>query len=441
MRARSASRTVLLIALLVAVPACGGGDAGEEPAEGAAESSQAPEAGASAAADDGGEESGGEAVTLEWLDYFGTLPATDAAINDAIAAYEEEHPNVTINRTSVGFADLRPQIIQGAASGTLPDIMIIDNPDHQAFAAQGALADITEYVSAWEDADQYFEGPWASTMFEDRNYGVPFESNATALYVNTDMLAEAGISEPPATWEELRSAAQALTEGTTKGFCFSAAATEEGTFTFLPFLWQAGGDVPTIGDAASVEALRYLDTLVNEDASVPESVVSMGQADVFNQWIAGQCGMMINGPWQLPEIEEAAPDFAWDVVPWPANVEEASILGGENYAIGAGTDVEAAWDVLEWLSTPERITPILTTVGLPNREDMVDGPEWSDEPLATFVGQVAIAKPRAYGPEYPQISETIWTMVQRVLTGDAPPEQAAQEAGEAIQPLLPESGG
>lgn len=429
MRSRDAWRTILLlIALVLVAAACGG--AGTEQETGGVE--------ATAAESEGG---GGEQVTLEWLDYFGTLPETDQAISDAIAAYEEEHPNVTINRTTVGFADLRPQIIQGAASGTLPDIMIIDNPDHQSLAAQGALADITEYASDWEGADQYFEGPWQSTLYEDANYGVPFESNATALYYNTDLFEQAGISEPPASWEELRSTAEALTQDRTAGFCFSGTASEEGTFTFLPFLWQAGGDVPTIGDEPSIEALTYLNTLVNEDGSVPEGVVSLGQADVFNQWIAGQCAMMINGPWQLPEIEEAAPDFGWAVAPWPEQEEAASILGGENYAIGAGANVEAAWDVLEWLSTPERIQPIIATIGLPNREDMADDEFWTEEPLSTFVDQVEIARPRAYGPEYPQISEIIWTMVQQVLTEDAAPEQAAQAAGEAIQPLLPESGG
>src|SRR5712672_193149 len=50
---------------------------------------------------------------------------------------------------SVIVADLKQKIIQGAASKQLPDIVVIDNPDHSAFSSMGILAGITSEVSAW----------------------------------------------------------------------------------------------------------------------------------------------------------------------------------------------------------------------------------------------------------------------------------------------------
>ena len=130
-------------------------------------------------------------TTLTWWDYY-----TDGANNNAVTAliegYEATNPDVTIERTTIPFGDLKARIIQAAATGTMPDLLIIDNPDHQAIAAQGALADLTDVMADWEGRDLYFEGPWSSTMFEGRNYGVPFGSNATALYYNRTALAEAG---------------------------------------------------------------------------------------------------------------------------------------------------------------------------------------------------------------------------------------------------------
>ena len=41
----------------------------------------------------------------------------------------------------------------------MPDIVIVDNPDHQAMAAQGALADLTSYMADWEGNGQYYDGP------------------------------------------------------------------------------------------------------------------------------------------------------------------------------------------------------------------------------------------------------------------------------------------
>jgi multiple sugar transport system substrate-binding protein len=380
-------------------------------------------------------------ITLEWWDYMGG-GGDDEALTDLIERYMEEHPNVTIERTVIPFGELKTSIIQATATDTMPDIVIVDNPDHQALAAQGAFADITDIIAEWPDKDQYFAGPWSSTVYQGRNYGVPYKSNATALFYNADLLVEVGYDAPPATWDELREMALALTEDERYGFCFSAVATEEGTFTVLPFLWGNGGDIPTIGDDASIGMLTFLNDLVNEDESVPTSVLTMAQGDALNLWMAGQCAMMINGPWQIPTIEDNADlTFEWNIAPWPYNVEPTSILGGENFAIGAGSNVEAAWDVISWIVQPENLIPALELHGqFPNRQDAAEDPYFTDDPIrALFTQQVSVAKPRAYGENYPQMSEEIMRMVHGVLTGALSPEDAAAGAGSVIEPLLPEA--
>ncbi|MGL4609278.1 MAG: ABC transporter substrate-binding protein [Trueperaceae bacterium] len=376
-------------------------------------------------------------TTLIWWDYY-TSGAANDAMNDLIAAYEAANPDVIIERTTVGFGDLKPRIIQAAATNTMPDIVIIDNPDHQAMAAQGALADLTSYISEWEGKDIYYEGPWSSTLYDGKNYGVPFGSNATTLYYNVELLEEAGV-EPPKTWDELRETAKTLTSGDRAGFCLSLINSEEGTFTFLPFIWGNGGDIPTIGDDKSVEALALLNAMMNEDKSIPKDVLNWGQGDVNNQFMAGKCAMQINGPWQVPGLEEANLEFTWNVSDWPNNGTPTSILGGENFALGNGDNVEAAWDVISWVSEPENLLPALISTGyIVNREDLANDPAFTDDPVtAVFANQVAVAKARAYGPSYPEISAEIMNMVQGVLAAGVTPEDAAATAAAAIEPLLP----
>lgn len=378
-------------------------------------------------------------TTLTWWDYFNADNLNEAIV-DLVADYEAAHPDIQIERTPIGFGDLKARIIQGAATGTLPDILIIDNPDNQALAAQGALADITEYVQDWEYKDDYFEGPWASTLYQDRNYGVPFDSNATALFYNIDLLNEAGFDAPPVTWEELRDMAAALTEGDRAGFCLSLTATEEGTFTYLPFLWGNGGDIQTIGGEANLEALALLNTMMNEDMSIPRAALQWGQGDANNQFLAGKCAMMINGPWQLPGIRAANSEFAWDVAAWPNSGTPTSILGGQNFAIGAGANADAAWDVIQWATQPENLLKMYETSGfITNRSDLADAEIFTSDPIiAKFVEAVSVAKPRAYGPNYPQISQEIMNMVQSVLVGGRTPEEAATSAATIIEPLLVE---
>jgi methyl-accepting chemotaxis protein len=372
-------------------------------------------------------------VTLQWWDYLGDA---GQAIEDLIARYQASHPNVMIVRTTFALGDLGGRLVEAAAAGTAPDIVLVDNPDHQALAEYGALADLTEIVARWKDKDLYFPGPWASTVYQGRNYGVPFDSSATALYYNADLLAEAGIKEPPATWEELRATAKALTKPGVFGLCFGAVNSEEGTFTVLPFLWGGEGDIPSVGDAASVDMLTFLRTLI-EDRSVPAAVTSLKPGDVVDLFIAGKCAMMINGPWKAGQIRAGA-RFEWSVTGWPHKSRPVSILGGENFAIGAGSQVKEAWDFIAWAVQPANLVPALVAHGsFPGRKDAAADPAFTSDPIQReFSKAVAVARPRAYGPEYPRLSEEILRMVRGVLSGTSTPEDAAAAAQAAIRRLL-----
>jgi len=195
----------------------------------------------------------------------------------------------------------------------------------------------------------------------------------------------------------------------------------------------------TFGDAGTVKALELWNTLVNKDKSVSRAAIGWSQGDVYQQFIAGKCAMMINGPWQLPNFKKDKVTFKWGVAPWPKDKESVSILGGENFALGNGKNVDEAWKFLSWLTKPENLKPLIVTNGsLPNRTDMAKDPTWNSDPIIKlFVEQVSVAKPRAYGAKYPQISEQVWTAFQSVMSGKKSAAEAAKEAAAQIKPLLP----
>ncbi len=109
------------------------------------------------------------------------------------------------------------------------------------------------------------------------------------------MLESAGVT-PPTTWDELAAAAQRLTSGDRFGLALSAIRTEEGVFQFLPFLWQAGGDLDTFATYGAT-ALSFLDDLVAK-GSLSEQCVGWSQQDVNTRFLNRRAAMQINGPWQ-----------------------------------------------------------------------------------------------------------------------------------------------
>lgn len=378
----------------------------------------------------------GEAVTLTWWDYF--TGANAAAMDTQIARYMEAFPNVTIERTAIPFADLKTKLLQGATAGQLPDITLVDNPDHPAFAALGVLEDLTERIAEWGQAEAYFDGPWLSTTYQGKNYGLPDNSNCLVLWRNTEVSDPAEVA-PPATWDDLKAAAATLTEGDRFGLAVSAVKSEEGTFQWLPFLWATGEDLATIDSAGGQAAMQLWVDLV-QGGQMSRGILGWRQQDVLTQFQNGKAAMMINGPWQIPVITEESPDLQWEVSVLPQQQQSASILGGENFAIPAGGEnLDAAWDLLRWRQEPENLKPYLIEAGkLPSREDLTTDPHWSDDPvLRVFIEQLQVAKPRAYGASYPEISAAIQEAIQAAVSGQTPVAEALAKAQATITPLLP----
>ena len=380
-------------------------------------------------------------VTVTWWDYLGYSPTADQAVTKLLDKYQATYPEIEVKRTTIKFSDFRSALMRAASSGSFPDVAAIDNADVPVFAAQDALTDLTSRMRVWQGRTTFLDAVQRSVQVGDKAYGIPFRSNTTALWYNKNLFAEAGLSTPPATWQELRAYAGRLTTDQHAGFCFAAAPTEEGTFTLLPMLWQAGGDVATIGEQASIDTLTMINTLVNVDKSAPNSVLQWGQSEVGEQFRSGRCAMMINGPWVLPSVNTAG--FAFDVAAWPAGSNgTASPLGGEVLAVGKDTrHLDAAWQLTTWLSDPANsLGEVYRGLGsIPNRTTTIGDPAWVWHPVVTaFAEQMRTARPRGvYGSRYAQISQTISAMEQEVLAQGHTPADAATEASKKIKPLLP----
>lgn len=372
-------------------------------------------------------------ATLAWWDYF-TLDNFQPGMNRLIKDIEAGVPDVKIERRTFPFADLERQITLGAISGDLPDIAIVDNVAMNTLGGSNLLADLTAKVAKWGQADQYYKGPWEGCQVGGKTLGIPNNSNCLALYYNTRMLKSAGVA-PPTTWDELASTAERLTSGDRFGLALSAIKTEEGVFQFLPFLWQAGGDLDTFADQGAT-ALSFLDGLIAK-GSLSEQCVGWTQQDVNTRFVNQRAAMQINGPWQIPTLKKAS--FDWDVVALPRDKAAATCLGGENWVLMANSKhLDKAWEVLEYTQLPSVLVPYLVSFGdLPARKDLADQGTWASDPaLRLFLSQLPLARPRQYGPHYADASQAVSEAEQAVLTGSASPSAAAKTAAVKIDKAL-----
>jgi multiple sugar transport system substrate-binding protein len=361
------------------------------------------------------------------------------AANAQYKRYTDAHPNVTVQRTDIPFGDFKQRLLQAGTARELPDVVLIDNPDFHAFAALGYLTDITEPIKKWGQADQYFPGHWSAGVFGGKTYGIPVFSNCLALWVNADLKAAAKV-ETPETWEQLLEVSKALTTTDRYGLAVAAKHNEEGTFQWLPFLWSAGADLANINSEGGQKALQLWVDLVNK-GYMSKGVVGWAQFEAMTEFQNKRAAMMINGPWMIPNLKKT-PEIKWEIAAIPKDKVATSILGGENYGVSRDSkNVEAAFDLIAWTQQPDNYNTFIKEAGmLPSRKDIAQDKYWADNPeLKVFVEQVAVAKPRAYGEHYIEMSEAIQDAMQAGITGQSSVKDALDKAQKIITPLLPKS--
>ena len=373
------------------------------------------------------EEASGD-VTI-W--YYWETEGHQKALNHIIEEFNGSQDSITVEAKYVPFADFKKQLSIGASADELPDLVILDNPDHAAYAAMGIFADITDKF----DVSNYYEGPVNSCTLDGKLYGVPFGSNDLVLFYNADMLKEAGC-EVPTTWDELLEVAKATTTDSVFGFAHCALQNEEGTFNFLPWVWSTGATSYEINSEGGIKALNFEKELVDSGAMTKEAI-NWTQGDTMHQFIAGNLAMMINGTWQIPTMREEVPDLNWNVAPIPQDKEQASGLGGENYAVIAGGNEDAAVKFLEFATTPETCLYMMNAMGYISADSTIAKDQFEgDEVYQVFVDEMQYAHARGPLPEWPSISDAISLAFNKVITGESAPEDAAAEAQATIDGII-----
>lgn len=336
------------------------------------------------------------------------------------------------------LGDIRKQINIMVTGNSLPDVMDVDGTDTYAYAKMGILADITDKVTGELDTSQYYEDVLSFSEMDGAYYGLPFTSSNLCLYYNEDLLNEAGIENPPTTWDELKEDCAKLKELGVYGFAASAGQNTDTPFHFMPFLWQAGGESgeeTDLGSEAAQKALTFYKELLDE-GYMPKEIASYNAADIANQFTAGNIAMMIDGTWRLASVEKDA-DFTFNTAVLPAgDGGTASILGGHNFAVVDNDNVDMSWEFIKFMNSPEIMAKYSQAENyIPARRDVAENTEYfQNGPISNFITMAANAKRKPI-ENFSKLNDIMIEEVQSVVIGSKTPEQSAQDAGAAQNAL------
>jgi multiple sugar transport system substrate-binding protein len=407
--------------LVLSMAACGRTEDGGADATGG-EVSQAPEVDTSAAS--------GEIDV--WA--MGTEGEELGVLADA---FMEENPDVTVTVTPVPWDAAHDRIVNAIAGGEVPDVTMVGTTWMGEFAALGGL----DPTPANIDPSTFFEGAWNTTVVDGTSYAVPWYVETRLLYYRTDLAEEGGVTEPPGNWDELKALAEGI-QGAGAQYGINLQPGGTGSWqTFMPFFWQAGGEILgeggefTLDSEACVEALTFYDSFFEEGLTAPAAADNPVEGEFAN----GDVGSFVSGPWMIGIVTDAGADpDTWTVAHQPTEEAGTSFVGGANMAVLSDADnKEAGWAFIEYLSQPDvQVTWYETVSDLPSVQSAWDNEALSgDELLSAFGDQLSDAKAPPSIPTWEEVASEIDTAIEEVTVGDMTPEEGCttlQEAASSI---------
>lgn len=362
---------------------------------------------------------------LTWWDT--SDPANEGpAYKELITEFNKTHPNVTINYQSVPFGEAQNKFKTAAkAKSGAPDILRAEVAWVPEFASLGYLYNLDGSELLADESD-FFATPMSANKFDGKTYGVPQVTDSLALMYNKKIFADAGITEAPKTWADVKTAAAAIKAKTKKDGLFINA----GGYFLLPFIYGEGGDLVdtaakkiTVNSEANVAGIKIAADLVKSGAAVkPPANDSYGT--MMTLFKEQKVAMIINGPWEVNNVRNA-PAFGGienlGVAAVPAGSAKAGApVGGHNYVLYSGMAQDkaaAAIAFVKFMSSASSQAFLADKLGvLPTRKSAYEIDKVKNNAIiAAFQPVVASAVARPWIPEGGQFFGPLDTMATEVL--------------------------
>lgn len=335
--------------------------------------------------------------------------AEETTFKDLISQFEAEHEGVDIKLNVVPYDQMFSNIDAQLSSGDAPDIFRVDYGNLGVYSSQGQLLDLGEYFDEDEIA-AFTPAMWEAVSFDGAPYGVPHQTDVSALLVNTQMLTDAGID--PATlpttqedawsWDEFAAIAAELREALPADkYPFVYNWQLGGAPRWLSWLFQADGSFlegtePTIDSAAGQKALDFTKSFF-ENKWVPPTSSTKGTVYADSLFTEGTAAMAFVGSFLVPDTDSLA-TFEWTAIPMPRDERGATDLGGNALVATKDTqNPELAAEFLKFMVSADAMSEFCANTNeLPTRIDLEgDAVQFKIRPdvMPVFVDQAATIEP------------------------------------------------
>ncbi|MEO5922090.1 MAG: extracellular solute-binding protein [Pseudolysinimonas sp.] len=295
--------------------------------------------------------------------------ATQGLWEDVIAGFEDKYPDYTVNLEVESWDNLNDVVTTKIQANEAPDIM--NGGPFAGFAADDLLYPIEEVVSADTLAD-FQESFVKASSVDGVQFGAPLIASARALFVNTDLLDQAGVAEAPKTWDELLDAAKKISAlgGGIAGYGMPLGSEEAQAETAMWFFGAGGtyGDESEItidGVPENLEAAEFMQRMITEGATQADAGAT-DRSPLMDIFVQGLIGMQVGLPPTVGQIAEGNPELHYEIVGMPTPDGSDISLGVADHLMAFKNDdkkKDAITAFLDYFYTADVYIPWVETEG------------------------------------------------------------------------------
>jgi multiple sugar transport system substrate-binding protein len=396
-------------------------------------------------------------ITIKAVQPVAATPTTGdwgPAFQEVYNRFMEANPTVSVEFVYSPWEEFTQALSVAIGGGNAPDVATwIDDQRVPSLAANGFLRSVDDLAQA-DGLDLSDIDPIAlsSNMYAGKLYGLPYYWDDRILYHNTDHFAEAGITTPPATWDEAVAMRDQLDrkDGDTYtriGYIPLSPSTVGGSvnggggnsFLFI-YGWQNGGKFVsddltkvTVNDPAIVEALEWCVQVSDLYGGADEQANFIAQASHgANPFVTGAVSMMTsytgfgNG-----EVNGSEAPVKWGTSASPYKTTPATWSGVLSAALPVGTKYpDESWALAKFMMSPETQTYLAEKLRwIPTRRSL-----WPTIPIFTTDPELTVGVaefPNTHiRPPLPN-SQELWDELLRASDAALYHQSSAQEALDA----------
>jgi multiple sugar transport system substrate-binding protein len=326
-RIRAAAAGAVTISLLTAATACGGGSS-----------------------------SGGSNDSPKTLTYWASNQGASIEVDKKVLQPEldkfEKQTGIKVKLEVVPWSDLLNRILTATTSGQGPDVLNIGNTWSASLQATGALLpwDAKNFDKIG-GKDRFVDSALGSTGAQAKDpAAVPLYSMAYALYYNKKLFADAGISKPPATWDELIADGKKLSKNGKWGLGAEGSNPSENIHHTFVFAKQHGADFftadgkPDFTNDGVVSAVKQYVDLMAKDKIIAPGNAEYAQNQSVSDFAKGKNAMLL---WQSASANlksQGMSEDAYGIAPVPVQsgtpgtgTNVNSMVAGINLAVFKNT--------------------------------------------------------------------------------------------------------